>query len=239
MQYTTLILTALSVGSAFAQYGNGDSGTSTSAASSSTSSGSVTVHVVHVGGANGSLTYSPNNVQAAVGDMVQFQYGPANHTVTQSTFDQPCQPISLNSNVTGIFSGFQPVSATDTTIPTFTIQINNTTPVWIYCSQAEHCQKGMVLVINENTAANATRSLDNFIALAAKATANLAPSTISNGTEGSTSSSSAGTGTSSGSGSTSSGTTTSSGSSSAGSVIKASDAFGMAGLLGLAVAFLL
>jgi hypothetical protein len=37
------------------------------------------------------------------------------------------------------------------TIPTFTITINNTTPLWFYCAQAKHCQNGMVMAINVNT----------------------------------------------------------------------------------------
>lgn len=134
MQYTSFLVSALAV---IAQ------SATVSAASS------VTVHVVKVGNANGTLSYSPNNLKAAVGDMVQFQFAPANHTVTQSTFDAPCVPISESSNTTGIYSGFQPVTASATEIPTYTIQINNTTPLWLYCSQASHCQKGMVMVINE------------------------------------------------------------------------------------------
>ena len=39
------------------------------------SMGMETVHVVQVG-SNGSLTFSPNNVIAAVGDLVQFQFNP-------------------------------------------------------------------------------------------------------------------------------------------------------------------
>jgi plastocyanin len=109
----------------------------------------VTVHVVKVGSANGSLAFSPNNLVVPVGDMVQFQFAPANHTVTQSTFDQPCQPIALHSNVTGVFSGFMPVTAASTTTPTYTIMVNNTTPMWLYCSQGKHCQAGMTMVINE------------------------------------------------------------------------------------------
>jgi plastocyanin len=104
---------------------------------------------VTVGGANGTLSYTPNSITAAKGDMVQFQFMPKNHTVTQSNFDNPCEPISLHSNVTGVFSGFMPVAATDMSIPTYTILINNTNPMWIYCSQAKHCQAGMSMVINQ------------------------------------------------------------------------------------------
>jgi plastocyanin len=40
------------------------------------SGGMVATHVVQVGGANGSLTFSPENVKANVGDLVQFQFHP-------------------------------------------------------------------------------------------------------------------------------------------------------------------
>ncbi|KAH8668043.1 Cupredoxin [Tricladium varicosporioides] len=168
-----------------------------------------TVHVVKVGSANGSLVFAPNEVKAAVGDMVQFQFAPNNHTVTQSTFDAPCQPISMNSNVTGIYSGFMPVSASATTTPTYTIMVNNTTPMWLYCSQGKHCQNGMVMVINVNPTANASRTLANYASLAKAATANLAPGAVSGGVSGTNSTSGSGTETGTGTGtSTESGTAT-------------------------------
>ncbi|CZR66077.1 uncharacterized protein PAC_15978 [Phialocephala subalpina] len=218
MQFTTFALSAMSLSSALAA--------------------SVTVHVVQVGAANGTLAYFPNNIKAAVGDMVQFQFAPVNHTVTQSTFDAPCQPIAMNSNVTGIYSGFMPVSASATTTPTYTVLINSTTPMWLYCSQGKHCQNGMTMVINENTAANASRSLSAFQSLAAKATVNLPGTATSAGTSGSTttnSTSSSNSGESGTSTSTSSGTKSTS-SSAAGSLKAAG---GMSGLLAVGVALLL
>ncbi|KAK0705568.1 Cupredoxin [Lasiosphaeris hirsuta] len=119
---------------------------------------------------NGSLTYSPNNIRVNVGEFVQFQFRAGNHTVTQSTFDAPCQPISMHSNLTGFHSGFQPAAASAAMgmIPTYTIQINNTNPLWLYCAQGRHCENGMVMVINE-PAANASRTLASYKALAAQA----------------------------------------------------------------------
>lgn len=38
--------------------------------------GMVNTHIVQVGGPNGSLAFFPNNVQAQVGDLVQFQFHP-------------------------------------------------------------------------------------------------------------------------------------------------------------------
>ncbi|KAL2265800.1 hypothetical protein VTJ83DRAFT_6900 [Remersonia thermophila] len=120
---------------------------------------------------NGSLSFQPDRLNPQPGEFVQFQFHAGNHTVTQSTFDQPCQPISLhNPNVAGFHSGFLPVaaSAEQGMIPTYTIQINSTNPLWLYCAQGQHCQRGMVMVINEPTA-NASRTLENHKALAANA----------------------------------------------------------------------
>lgn len=58
-------------------------------------------HQVMVGGTAG-LTYQPAQINAAVGDMVVFTFMNANHTVTQSTFEEPC--VAMPG---GMDSGFQ------------------------------------------------------------------------------------------------------------------------------------
>jgi plastocyanin len=130
---------------------------------------------VEVGVINGTAAqkFFPEKIVAAPGDTIQFQFRGGNHTLTQSTFDNPCEPIALHSNVTGIYSGFMPIAAGAQSIPVFTVPVNDTRPMWFYCSQGRHCQNGMVMVVNENTAANASRSLDNFKVAAAQAPNNL------------------------------------------------------------------
>lgn len=87
-------------------------------------------------GANGDLTYSPNNFEAAVGTRVEFRFFPKNHTVTQSSFKDPCHPLDG-----GFFSGFIPITDSSSNT-TFTIEVRDTKPIWFYCGQASHCQKG-------------------------------------------------------------------------------------------------
>lgn len=136
-------------------------------------SGHVKVHVVKVSNKRGELVFEPKNMQAAPGSMVQFHFYPKvclrsagahtsskrpvaltslatqNHSVVQSTFDQPCQPIKNNMpSATGFFSGFMPVKANASMMPSYTIMVNDTKPIWYYCSQGDHCQDGMVGVIN-------------------------------------------------------------------------------------------
>jgi len=109
-----------------------------------------TVHDVQVGGPAGQLEYVPDALSAAVGDQVVFHFNPKNHTVSQSAFANPC---GLKEG--GFHSGFNPVAANSSvdSRPTFTVTVNDTDPVWIYCAQAaglptSHCGQGMVFAIN-------------------------------------------------------------------------------------------
>lgn len=62
-------------------------------------------------------------------------------------FDNPCMPVQNDPNAW--FSGFMPVqNMADGGRLTYTIQVKDTNPMWYYCSQANHCQEGMVGVIN-------------------------------------------------------------------------------------------
>jgi len=56
-------------------------------------------------------------------------------------------------------------------MPTFTIEVNDTKPIWFYCSQGKHCQSGMVGAINPT----AEKTVADFTERAALAPANLSP----------------------------------------------------------------
>ncbi|KAH9985428.1 hypothetical protein BJV74DRAFT_717998, partial [Russula compacta] len=86
---------------------------------------------------------------AAIGDTVLFVFHPKNHSVTQSSFAEPCTPLAG-----GFDSGFHPVAiGTSDDFPTFSITVNDTNPIWVHCEQdantaASHCGKGMVFAVN-------------------------------------------------------------------------------------------
>jgi plastocyanin len=63
--------------------------------SSAPTSGTSTDHKVVVGGST--LTYTPSNITAQIGDTVTFQFMQKNHTATQSTFANPCRALTLTS----------------------------------------------------------------------------------------------------------------------------------------------
>jgi plastocyanin len=108
------------------------------------------VHTVIVGGP-GKLTFEPSQLAAQPRDVVVFEFRQKNHTVTQSTFADPCRKMSA-SGATGFDSGFFPVAADLTSgFPTWNLTINDTAPIWGYCRQqvpASHCGAGMVFAIN-------------------------------------------------------------------------------------------
>ncbi|KAF8140788.1 hypothetical protein K438DRAFT_1636972 [Mycena galopus ATCC 62051] len=108
-------------------------------------------HLIQVG--IDGLSYTPSNISAAIGDTVTFEFHPKNHTVTQSSFSQPCKALAETSTTgqVGFKSGFQFVADNETVFPTFNITINDTAPIWGYCGQQGppvHCQQGMVFSIN-------------------------------------------------------------------------------------------
>ncbi|KAF9452227.1 hypothetical protein P691DRAFT_615381, partial [Macrolepiota fuliginosa MF-IS2] len=104
--------------------------------------------------------FSPANVTANVGDLVTFFFPGGNlpHSVTQSSFANPCTYLAANgSNPAGFDSGLQLAK-------TFTINITNTNPIWFHCKQILHCGMGMVGSINAPL--NGTNTHAAFVAAA-------------------------------------------------------------------------
>jgi len=77
---------------------------------------------INVSNATAGLVFNPNNITAAVGDTVEFIFNPKNHSVTQSSFAQPCTPLSG-----GFDTGFLPVTnGTDnSSLPTRQFVVND------------------------------------------------------------------------------------------------------------------
>ncbi|KAH9946810.1 hypothetical protein B0H21DRAFT_822452 [Amylocystis lapponica] len=92
---------------------------------------------------------SPIIQNASSGDQVVFHFEQKNHTVTQSSFPDPCTFLDG-----GFDSGFYPIPPNQTdNFPTFTVTVNDTKPIWVYCRQAantaaSHCGAGMVFAVN-------------------------------------------------------------------------------------------
>ncbi|PSN74604.1 Cupredoxin [Corynespora cassiicola Philippines] len=124
-------------------------------------------HVVVVG--NGSLTFEPDNVEAAEGDTVTFRFWPKNHSVAQGAFGSPCQPLDG-----GFWSGFVPVAqGRGETEFVYTVE-NASAPIWFYCTQGQHCQGGMVGAINAPTSGE--RTVAAYKSASENANSNVSPS---------------------------------------------------------------
>ncbi|PPQ72020.1 hypothetical protein CVT24_008072 [Panaeolus cyanescens] len=116
------------------------------------------VHRVIVGGP-GKLAFDPPRIDALPRDTIVFEFRQKNHTVTQSTFDDPCRRANING-VLGFDSGFFPVADDATTFPTWNYTVTDTAPVWAYCRQGNHCGAGMVFAIN--SVEDSGRSFNDF-----------------------------------------------------------------------------
>ncbi|KAF7950165.1 hypothetical protein EAE96_007460 [Botrytis aclada] len=131
---------------------------------------------VVVGGSG--LTFVPNALNVQVGDTVKFQfYG--NHSVAQSTYDSPCVPSDHAPIFSGVISGPDP-SSTDPT-PSFIMDTHVNGTLWLYCSVSDHCQKGMSMEIIVGNNPDASQTLDDYQAAAAKVAKAVAPDTVEGG----------------------------------------------------------
>ncbi|KAG9942101.1 Cupredoxin, partial [Aureobasidium melanogenum] len=128
-------------------------------------------HSVDVG--EGGLVFSPNSTTAAVGDTVTFHFYPRAHGVARSSYSSPCAAIDNGFN-----SGFVQVASGESAT-TFTITINNTDPIWYYCPQGDHCQAGMVGVINPPSSGGET--IGGFINAASTAGSSTVPKEVYGG----------------------------------------------------------
>jgi len=130
-------------------------------------------HKVAVGSKEGMNIFNPDSITAAEGDTVTFRFWPKNHSVAQAAFAEPCKPMN-----NGFWSGYVPnMDAQAVANTTFTYTVTNASaPVWFYCSQARHCQSGMVGVINPP--ASGARTLNAFKNASASASANVGSSAV-------------------------------------------------------------
>jgi len=88
-------------------------------------------------------TFVPNVLSAAVGDVIQFQFSNGNHTVTQSSADAACSPLTG-----GVNSGHIPFVDGQTDVGVFNLPITSAETMFLYCATGPHCQEGQVMVLN-------------------------------------------------------------------------------------------
>ncbi|KAF9892701.1 hypothetical protein FE257_001103 [Aspergillus nanangensis] len=121
-------------------------------AASVTSSAPAATHTIKVGSKDDPHQYSPHNITAAVGDIVEFQFYPRNHSVVKADYGAPCVPAANNVFYSGSFNNF--VEQNGQLMgppPKWYLIVNDTQPTFFYCTAVDSCiGNGMVGVINPN-----------------------------------------------------------------------------------------
>jgi plastocyanin len=101
-------------------------------------------HIVQVGIQNQTL-FRPNQLDAAVGDIVIFNFHQSNLTVSESTLDEPC--IASKDFDTGLHQFI----TNGARMPLVAFSVENSAPRWFFCQQKmirSHCNDGMVFGLN-------------------------------------------------------------------------------------------
>lgn len=102
-------------------------------------------HVVQVGPQD-ELLFTPQQVQAMPGDVVQFEFHRLNHTVTESSLDDPCTRMEG-----GFDSGFGHFNPSDAPGDFVAFDVRSNASRWFFCAQQDpypHCRAGMVFALN-------------------------------------------------------------------------------------------
>ncbi|CAE7174154.1 hypothetical protein PTTW11_05577 [Pyrenophora teres f. teres] len=122
----------------------------------STGSAAAQTHTIQVGLAD--HVFKPDTTVANIGDTIEFDFYPLNHSVVRAEYGFPCIPYEMTGdNKKGFFSGFQPVNAILSSPPTYRIRVNDTNPVFFYCSAPGSCLNyGMIGAINPNISTSVT-----------------------------------------------------------------------------------
>lgn len=100
----------------------------------------------------GGHTFQPDVVLPLVGDTVEFQFGPTNHSVIRAEYLMPCVPYEMTGRgKIGFDSGFRPVDTILDEPPVYRLLINDSNPIFYYCGAEGSCINWqMVGVINPN-----------------------------------------------------------------------------------------
>ncbi|KAF2999740.1 hypothetical protein E8E13_004543 [Curvularia kusanoi] len=115
----------------------------------------------------------PETTEAAIGDLIEFDFYPLNHSIVRAEYGFPCIPYEMTgSDKKGFFSGFKPVDKVLDRPPKWTLRINDTDPIFFYCAAPGSCiTYGMVGGINLNS----STSIDKQRTLAMDSSYMLAP----------------------------------------------------------------
>ncbi|KAF9464838.1 hypothetical protein BDZ94DRAFT_1161262 [Collybia nuda] len=126
------------------------------------------------------IGFDPSVIHPVVGDIISWEFRSGQHSVVQSTFENPCTSNGgINTGVQTVADNL-PVDAPG--LPTFKVTVNSTDPLWFFDEAGGLCNKGAVLAVNPTSTQTAPAFKEN----AAKEPTSPPPSTTSGDTNPST-----------------------------------------------------
>lgn len=106
-------------------------------------------------GVAGTLAFSPSSVNASAGTVLRFDFLGLNHTLTQSSFANPCTNSTSDGAFDTGFNQFNPGNISGRFVVDYVVMSD--APQWFFCAQTKqksHCNAGMVFSLNPGSAAS-------------------------------------------------------------------------------------
>ncbi|KAG6890220.1 hypothetical protein C0995_010232 [Termitomyces sp. Mi166 len=96
------------------------------------------------------LGFDPSVIHPAVGDTIVWEFRSGQHSVVESTFDNPCVGKTNGIN-TGVQTVSDSLSVDAPGLPRYTVTVNSTDPQWFFDEAGGLCNQGAVLAVNPPT----------------------------------------------------------------------------------------
>ncbi|KAF8918373.1 hypothetical protein CPB85DRAFT_80143 [Mucidula mucida] len=90
--------------------------------------------------------FDPSAIFPVAGDTIVFEFRSGSHSVVESSFDKPCTPSSGFDS--GIMTVADSVEVDADGLPSVSLMVNDTDPIWLYDRAGGECYQGAVLAVN-------------------------------------------------------------------------------------------
>ncbi|CAF3463971.1 hypothetical protein SNK03_011578 [Fusarium graminearum] len=157
----SLIALVATLATVWAQSTTEDSTATAEETASRTSTAAEKTHTVNVGASGHKFT--PAELDADVGDIIEWRFYPTDHWVIRGDYDNPCIPYEyIDYNRKGFSSGTQKVQAITEDAPRFRVRVNDTKPFVFYCGAPGSCVNyKMMGIVNPSKNETLKGLLDN------------------------------------------------------------------------------
>ncbi|KAG5643114.1 hypothetical protein DXG03_001540 [Asterophora parasitica] len=124
------------------------------------------------------LGFDPSVIHPQVGDIIVWEFRSGQHSVVQSSFENPC---TSNGGInTGVHTVSDDLTVDAPGLPKYEVAVNSTDPLWFFDEAGGLCNQGAVLAVNPTGTETAAAFKEN----AAKKPASSPPSTTGGSSSG-------------------------------------------------------